>query len=419
MLKHSLDTWYDGAVNLQGADLPYCQRKARSIHAFRKPSPLALPDISLRIPTVIGSMHHLIGDNLIWLASDQRQIHVLNLRHLISRAMVCDTRERIGTIFAADELVAFTAENKGTVFVGELYGQGLIRKFRFMNAGQKFALTCRRRTVACATLQQDHTFVYIWNFDTEQGKSFHVDRNALPVPMNLDEPGLLLQPDTETILLFQFPSTMSHNRGELICHTDAVCWQFTYTGKCLHSFKQELDNHNDIDSLDGRIWKATRFIPASHDGLFMVHRDLWSHGYRTGVIHKFEFDEKSHTFRSPSHPRLEDTSYDSSGIVWWKDTFIGTQTEDSIIAHFGTTADPFLEPRTASDPKEFWRAASRDRPNNLKNVCINSKWVVRSYGPDTIYVFCYDHTMQLPTTEGTLNGIGDWEVFQPVFEKCE
>ena len=365
-------------------------------------------------------MHQLVGDNLIWLADDERQIHVLNLRSMTSRVMVCATRERIATIFAADELVAFTAENKGTVFVGDLFGQGLTKKFRFINAGQKPVITCRHRTVACAALQPDHAFVYIWNFDTEQGKSFRVDRNALPVPMDLDELGLLLQPSTETILLCQFPSTMSDDgRGGLIIHTDAVCWRYTYAGECLHSFKQGLDDHSDTDDPDMLTWRGTRFIPASHDGLFMVHRDLWSHGYRTGVIHKFEFDEKSHTFRSPSHPRLEDTSYDSSGIVWWKDTFIGTQTEDSIIAHFGTTADPFLEPRTASDPKEFWRAASRDRPNNLKNVCINSKWVVRSYGPDTIYVFCYDHTMQLPTTEGTLNGIGDWEVFQPVFEKCE
>jgi hypothetical protein len=51
-----------------------------------------------------------------------------------------------------------------------------------------------------------------------------------------------------------------------------------------------------------------------------------------------------------------------------------------------------------------------------KVVLINDKWVVRTW-PDRFYIFCYDHTMQLPTTEGTLNGIGDWEVFQPVFEE--
>ena len=152
MIKQSIDTWYDGAVNLQGADFSYCLRKARSIHAFRKPSPSALPDTSLRVSRGIESMHQLVGDNLIWLASDQRQLHVLNLRCMTSKVMVCDTRERIGTMFAADELVAFTAENKGTVYVGELIGQGLTKKFRFINAGQKLAITCRHRTVACAAL---------------------------------------------------------------------------------------------------------------------------------------------------------------------------------------------------------------------------------------------------------------------------
>jgi hypothetical protein len=417
VLKHSLDTWYDGAVNIQGADLSYCQRKARSIHAFRKFSPSALPDTSFRISYSYGSMHQLVGDNLIWLADDKRQIHVLNLRCMTSRVMVCATRERIGEMFAADELVAFTAENKGTVFVGDLFGQGLTKKFRFINAGQKPIITCRHRTVACAALQPDHAFVYIWNFDTQQGKSFRVDRHALPIPMDLDELGLLLQPSTETILLCQFPSTMSDDgRGGLIIHTDAVCWRYTYAGECLHSFKQGLDDHSDTNDPDMLFWRGTRFIPASHNGLFMVQRHLWEACYGTVVRHKLEFDENSDTFRGASHPRLHNTSYETTGIVWWKDTFIGTQTDNSIIAHLGTTTDPFLEPHAASESNVMSYARSTYPADRWKVVLINDKWVVRTW-PDRFYIFCYDHTMQLPTTEGTLNGIGDWEVFQPVFEE--
>ncbi|OSS50728.1 hypothetical protein B5807_04509 [Epicoccum nigrum] len=382
--------------------------------------------------TVIGSMHQLVGDNLIWLAADQRQIHVLNLRSMTSRAMVCDTRERIGTMIAANELVAFTAENKATVFVGELIGQGLTKKFRFINAGQKLAITCRHRTVACATLQRDHAFVYIWHFDTQQGKSFRVERNASPISMAMDELGLLLQPSTETILLCQFLSTTSHDSDDLIYHTDAVCWRFTYAGECLHSIKQRLGDYNDTcDDLQFCTWTGTRFIPASHNGLFMVQREsLWDPVYRTRVIHKFEFDENSDTFRGSLHPRLQNTSYDRSGVVWWEDTFIGTETEEveeSIIAHLGPTTYSFLEPRTPSDPKIPRTIVPRDRQNgqndqndqnDRKDVFMNDKWVVRSY-PGTFHVFCYDHTMQLPTTEGTLNGIGDWEAFRPVIKRCK
>ena len=362
-------------------------------------------------------MHQLVGDNLIWLASDQRQLHVLNLRCMTSKVMVCDTRERIGTMFAADELVAFTAENKGTVYVGELIGQGLTKKFRFINAGQKLAITCRHRTVACAALQRDHIFVYIWNFDTQQGKSFHVDRYASPIPMYLDELGLLLQPSTGTILLCQFPSSFSYDGGHFIYHTDAVFWRYTYAGECLHSIKQGLDDHNNIDDFKGCTWQSTSFIPASHNGLFMVQRDLWDPISPMRVTHRFEFDENSYTFSV--HPRLHKRSYDGSGIVWWKDTFIGTPAEEFIIAHFGTTTDPFLGPRTTSDPNIPRHIGSRDRPNDWKDVCINDKWIVRPYGPGIFYVFCYDHTVELPTTEGTLNGMGTWEAFRPVYTSAD
>lgn len=358
-------------------------------------------------------MHQLVGDNLIWLSLDRRQVHVLSLRSLVSKTLMCDTRESIGDICAADELVAFTAQHKGVIFVGELNGQGTVKKFRFMNAGQSFVLTCRRRMVACASHQRDHTFVYIWNFDNQQGRSFRVDRDTLHIPMksggNL---GLLLQPDMGTVILCQSTSVLSENG---VGRTKTVSWQFTYAGECLHSVEQELEDFSDANvALVYGDWTGIRFIPASYDGLFMMLCCVRHSGFLTNSVYKYEFDERLQTFASPQHPNVYLTNIHKGNVVWWKDNFVGANTEEPTIVHMGTVSDPRRDLLVSFDPSTPKRRGPRDWQPTWQDVLINNRWIVRSYD-DVFYILCYDHTVELPGKEGVLDGVGPWETIHPKF----
>ena len=363
----------------------------------------------------------LVGDNLIWLAQDRRRVHVLDLRLFTTKTFIPVTRESIGIACAADEVVAFTAHFRGTVYVGELNGQGPLKSFRFINTSLNFALTCRHRTVACAGYLEDSLLVYIWNYDTQQGKSFNVNNhtpvslgNQLHISILQTELGLLLQPDTETIVLCLFvPSHCQRNPGD---NPQVLYYRFTYAGECLHGANQVLEGYygDDINAESGDR-RSIRFIPASHDGLFMLQRKVWRNAHAIKTIHTLQFDERLQAFTSPRHPRLYPTDpQDQGNIVWWKDAFVEAGTEEYIVVHRGTTSDPCYEPVMAYSPSKPMQGSVREWQVNFKELLINDRYIVRPYC-NVFYVYCYDHTVQLPGKEGTLNGVGPWEVIEPKF----
>lgn len=211
VLQSNLNRWYDGTVNLQGAELDFLNRKARSVHAFRHPSQSALPDSIFKISTPSSRRHVLVGDNLIWLNQDHRQVHVLKLSSWRSKIITGTARELVYDIHASDEIVAIAMRN-GTVYVAELDCQGPLKRFRTLNTSIQWALNCRKRTVACAGYLKDGILVYVWDFDTQLGRSFEISYTSpifVDAPLDFEKPfrpsiGLLLQPETKTVVLCMF-----------------------------------------------------------------------------------------------------------------------------------------------------------------------------------------------------------------------
>lgn len=403
MLKSSLHSWYDGTISLRGVDLCFCRRKARSIHAFRRPSPAVPPDSSLWISIAqisCASFIQLVGDNLVWLAQDERQIHVLNLRSMTSKVLVCETRESIGDMFVGEQLVAFTARNKGTVFVSELDGRGPVKKFRLPRPSRDFALTCRVRTVACSLHGADNTLIYIWDFDTQQGTSFSVDRDTIPLGPAF-KPALHLQPDIGQVLLCQLVAVC---RGTE--HPEIDCWWFTYAGKCLQTTREVVSEYSNI--IRGPR-AGIEFVPTSYDGHFRLQCTVSENPVPQHHIHGLDFDERSRTFMRPQHPLVEDI-HEQSPVVWWKDTFVASNAGDSIFAHMGTRTNP----RYATVVEHKSERSRGQRHGSSREALINDTWIVQPFS-DSFYVFCYDHTVQYPGNQGTLDRVGYWESIQPKF----
>lgn len=404
VLKNNLECWLDGTINLQGVDLDFCRSKARSVQALR--SGRAQPDSSLKISTR-GSQTRafLVGNKLVRLAHDRRQVNVVNLRSMTSRIFVDPSRGRIGQLYAADDLVAFSALLKGAIFVGELDEDGPLKTFRLHGSSQKLALTCRHRTVTCAIHLDTRTRVYIWSFDTSQCRSFDINRTVLQVPMS--DPtghGLLLQPDTETVILCQLSILKRLGTSQ----TMLLHWRFTYAGECIRGIEQVLEGYRDESEVaPGALTSSLTFISASHDGLYMLQYNDWTdHGIST--VRPLQYNDKVQSFTSPQHPRLYTVGpWDGGHVVWWNDAFVEAGTKEDIVLHRGTVAVPNLYPA---------RVCGLRPQETFQDILVNDRYIVRPFsGAD--YVFCYDHTVQLAVTAGTLHGVGLWEIIENKFPK--
>ncbi|KAJ4986051.1 hypothetical protein SVAN01_08424 [Stagonosporopsis vannaccii] len=421
VLQPSLDRWYNGTVDFQKVDLAFCWHKARSIHAFRSASQSALPDCSFKILAPFMLLQNtLCGDHLIWLAQHRRSVQVLNLRTLTSKALIPASRELLRSIDASDGLVTVTAESGGVVYVGELTGLAPLKKFRFITSSPNFAITRRRRTVACTATQSDGLLVYIWDYDTERGRSFTVRsdtpitvREHLGFPASIDAAGLLLQPDTQTIVLCLLVQSQSKSHVNGFC-TQLFHCQFTFSGNCLHGARLVLDGQGHDPNLV-QVVKTLRFTAANHDGLFMLHCNSWAWGDDTRTICTLQFDEKLHTLTRPPHPRLHSTNRNEQGnIVWWQDTFIEAGTKDRIIVHRGTVSDPRNGSIVAYDHVQPMSRSQEDQGAVSRQLLINDRYMVRPYC-GAFYVYCFDHTVHLPGKEGILDGVGRWKVIEPKF----
>lgn len=175
MLKKSLNSWYDHTVDLSGVEYGNCELKAKSIHAFRYGGK---PKQYFKL-----YMHHsngdviLVEDTLIFmrLSSDfnVRIVYLFNFRTWKLNTLVGEARENVVRLSASDQIVGFTTTNN-MCYVSCLDGS-IRKKFNMPNAAVLRSITCRGRTVACAGFLNDDVLVYIWNYDSQQGRSFTID----------------------------------------------------------------------------------------------------------------------------------------------------------------------------------------------------------------------------------------------------
>jgi hypothetical protein len=89
-----------------------------------------------------------------------------------------DAREVIKQLFASDQIVGFTTMTN-VCYVSDLEGRAK-KRFTVPNMALFQSVACRGRTVACAGILEDHVLVYIWNYDSQQGRSFTIASHLFP-----------------------------------------------------------------------------------------------------------------------------------------------------------------------------------------------------------------------------------------------
>lgn len=424
VLKSNLDSWYDGTVDLQNANADFCWRKARSVHAFRNASQSVPPDSRFKISTPFGSTQLLTGDYLIWLdeAENRRQVRVLNLRSWSFRILNGESREYIRDVYASEEILVFTTHT--AAYVAKLGSPGPIKRFRVVSAALLCTVTCRNRTVACAGYLEDHLLVYIWDFDTQRGQSFKVSyetsflsRCQLDLAKVQPPVGLLLQPDTKTIILCIFDACKATNQSDKDPWCPRILYsQFTYSGECTQHTEQILEGC-DYDPLTRSDSRSLSFVPASHDGLFILQSTTRRVNPLFQTAPLLQFDERLNAFTSPECPGSTaysphqsdsivqwDNGEMDSHVVWWKDTFIEASISEHIVVHRGTSSCPRHEKILRCDHS---RLEMSQRRENWK-LLMNERYIVWPCC-DTFYVCCFDHTVKLPEAEGRLDNWGTWE----------
>lgn len=405
VLKTGLESWYDSTINLQGVDLEFCRSTARSVQAFR--SGRAPPDISWKILSQrhLGQQPFLVGDNLVWIAESLRQVNMVNLRSMTPQTLVDPSRGEINQLYAADDLVVFSVRSRGLIITSEVNGPGLVKRFRIQSpaARSALALTCRYRTLACAMHLEDRTVVYIWDYDTTRCRSFEIDRAALQTPMsNTMGHGLFLQPSTETVILCQLSEGVPTGTGP----TTLLHWRFSYAGECLHGAEEVLERYDQGNQFPSREPSPRfTFVPVSYDGLYMIQ---CTQSIGATPVRSLQYDERVHTFTSSQCPGLYPVNTRHRGdIFWWKDVFVETGVQDEIVVHKSTDAAPHIDSGTACGQQE----------RTTEDLLINDRYIVRPFD-GSFYVFCYDHTVQLPGTTGSLPGVGSWEVIENRFPRA-
>jgi hypothetical protein len=162
------------------ADYGLLELKAKAIQAYRH----GKPKHCFKVVTPVSKHVILMADTLIWspppsIGSESRIVNLFNITTWEMHTLNGNAREHIHHLFASNQIVGFTTRSN-ICYVSDLRGRGK-RKFKVPNAALFQSLACRDRTVACAGILEDHVLVYIWNYDSQQGRSFTIASDCFPI----------------------------------------------------------------------------------------------------------------------------------------------------------------------------------------------------------------------------------------------
>lgn len=337
-------------------DYAFCKKAAQQIHRFRSGKPCKHYAITLNH---ICTDPLLIGDFLIWKKNQgpasiaMRTAYVLNLHTWSLRTLVGEARESLRG-FAASEQVVAVAASTNLCYVWDLHTSEM-KKFRVPNHTYFEALTCGERTVACAAALTDEIIVYIWEFDSQLGKTFRItgreghhffQRNPKFVSslhysiiilttfscVHAHNLALLLQPKSESIIVFADIDCNRYTSKGKICPTvpsDILHCRYTYNGVCLESSYRNTNGRMPVHISP----EAHPLLPVDTQGNFALTAGDFELGAFRPI--RLQFDSKAYRFVAASDPFNGRTMhrYIQYTTSWWKDTFYGIPwSEEEIFA---------------------------------------------------------------------------------------
>jgi hypothetical protein len=119
----------------------------------------------------------LVGSAFVWVQPHHRMLNICNLRTMATSSLQGDARESIINVALSEELVAF-ATSLNTCYVTDLAGANR-KKFKLVRSMFQ-QLACRGHVVACGGFVNNCAMIYIWDYETQVGKSFEISLQAPP-----------------------------------------------------------------------------------------------------------------------------------------------------------------------------------------------------------------------------------------------
>ncbi|KAF2852369.1 hypothetical protein T440DRAFT_421283 [Plenodomus tracheiphilus IPT5] len=431
VLTTGLHNWYQNTVDLRNVDYASCGSMAQRIQAFRTFKPHSHFVIRLhryaRDPI-------LAGDFVIWKpvshrSTDfERSICVLNLTSWKFRELHGDAREGVHSIAASDELVTM-ATSLNVCYVWELHGRGF-KKFRVPSTEYFDCITCRERTVACVGLFEDNISVYIWDFDSQRGRSFEIDRYfPKDHPLGLDSMGpgsyrgvnvedgwmsLLLQPKSSSIIIITTTLAHASETKELaqLDESVIVSSRYTYDGVLVdRSFSPPHGQHANSRLPDLMYVQApgpySQLVPVDQRGRYLLPARCLPSRIQVSNFVWLEFDEHLNQFVTTGQRSGGDLT-----TVWWKDTFYESDRD--------AREDHSMLKTTVGNTSGFKRTLQtfvehgENCPEDLslfEESFLNENYLVRvgGYG---LLVYCFDERSDRPTESGPFFNEGDFTILE-------
>lgn len=171
LLKPALRDWYGNTVALENIRYDECLQRAQSIHNFRSGRPI---DIAAARPAPENAEHlALVEDYFLHAPHPYRQVHITNLRTGENCRMATDGREIIDKCIASSDFVACWNQAQ-TCYIFD-YSATQRAKLRLPPSMNSFR-ACRERTLICGGILNQHLELYLWDLDSQKGKTLRLDR---------------------------------------------------------------------------------------------------------------------------------------------------------------------------------------------------------------------------------------------------
>ncbi|CAE7215615.1 hypothetical protein CFE70_009938 [Pyrenophora teres f. teres 0-1] len=405
MLKTGLDQWYRATADLGDADYALCERKARAIHAFRTGKPTSI--IKIRLDEQ-PAQPILAGNHLV-LGRLERHVHVLNLDSWQLRTLCGEAREKLSGVFVSDQIIALTTYSN-ICYVYGLQGGQVPKKFSVPNMMYFRNVACRGRTIACVAHFSKHTSVFIWEYNTQRGRSFDVSHGpdslfpeldvVSPIPKFVTP---LLQPEAETIILFSLHQCFPNDptSGKHLAFN-----RYTYSGGCIGTFRPCFPGLEDMRLFD----TMNSFVPVNYNGSLLAMR-VYSRSSRMDVSFLLRFDEKANDLRIWEGSELPPNYLDDGfgAMAWLNDTCYGFKSQPSdgeaqdLVAYMGT-----------HDIKSYRSIVSEQRCSYLATesaIMANGEYVIRTRN-ESFFILCFDDddNGRRPRESDSFFDIGELEV---------
>lgn len=288
-------------------------------------------------------------------------------------------------------------------------------KFRLPSFMDSIA-TCRERTVLCGGISNGAVELYLWNLDSNSGKTIRLDKSLLhPSSGDLSDHCLAISaipnPRAQTLTLFTTRTCEARWCGHQVQDLSIRYCNFTFQGQLLQQNTFTIALPGGVNDLAGA--SVTSIRPVDRVGGFLVN--VFCRYIHDGHISSFHFNESTQICRMVEQMTLTGEHHKTAS---WRDTYYRAE-EGNAVEHDVVTMRVTLM-HLGSKPKGplFVDQAALDSltGGSYMSLLMNDRFVVM-VALDRTYVFSF--AAEAKTADSIESGLEDEQQEKVVLWKVE